>query len=274
VGTAKRAAAAAVTVPSQPTFFDAVSFASAINAAEEKIAAAERRKDVAAIVVPHHLLASSIIAEMFARASGREVDTVFIIGPNHQDVGPDAVATADLRYETALGGVASDAGLVESLRTELSASGSSAPFMTEHSIGAIAPFVQHYFNGAKVVPIAVSSFATREDAAKLARWLENNSGPRTLAVFSIDFSHYLTAEEAAKKDAETEKVIRARDIGAALAFGNDHVDSPGSLAAALEFSNSSGSKIRFAAHANANDFLPELAAATTSYFGLMFTVGR
>lgn len=258
-------------VPTRPEFFDARTFAAALEHAERSVPEAAVRGDVAAFVAPHHLLAAPLIAELFRTASGRAADTVYLVGPNHRDLGAERLATARLRWETMFGEVATADDRVAELAAGLGIGEFAVPYEAEHSVGALVPFVDHYFPGAKIVPVVVSSTATRQDVERLAVWLAAQVSDRSLMVFSIDFSHYLREEEAALRDAETRAYIERRDIAAILPLTSDHLDSPGSLAAALLLAEAEGFGTSISNHANANDFLANDTEATTSYFGVLFS---
>ena len=67
----------------------------------------------------------------------------------------------------------------------------SALFEKEQGIGALLPFVKHFFGGAKIVPIAISGHPTHADRDAPLRCCGTLIGPRDLVVQSTDYSHYL-----------------------------------------------------------------------------------
>ena len=256
-----------VRIAMQPVFYDEAGFVAALRQAEEAVPAADIEKDISAIVVPHHLLASSMIAETFRRASGREIETVVIVGPNHDKIGPAPVVSANGSWPAAAGAeVPTDPILVGGLLSTLQAPANPEAFRAEHSVGAIVPFAHHFFPQAKIVPIIVRPDAPRDSVERLSGWLAGLDSEKTLIVFSIDFSHYLARPEAEKMDVDTRKVIEADDAEAAIHMGGAHFDSPPTLATALRLAKMKTYTIRILDHGNSNDFLAAPLDLTTSYF--------
>lgn len=257
-------------VASQPMFFDADNFQRALAQAED----VSPRADIAAVVVPQHLLASSLIAEQLKRASGRHIDTVVIIGPNHFNAGVDRVASARAVWQTPVGEVRTHDTFTVQFISELGLVDDAGVFKEEHAIGAVAPFVKYYFPDAAILPIAFSSYATIEDAQRVSEWLAAHVPDDSLIVYSIDFSHYLTREAADVKDAETRQMIEARDAARIMTLSNDHLDSPASLATALMFAERNGLHTDILAVMNSDDFSAVRTKETTSYFVIVFFEGR
>ncbi len=251
-------------IGSTPMFYDG-NFSLATAAAKDKPAA-----DVGAIIVPHHLLAAVYTARLFKLASGRRVDTVFIVGPNHDNVGPGVMATCQAEWRTPQGSVMADGGLVARLTSDFRLRDAAFAFTDEHSVGAVVPYVARYFPKARIVPVILNSYAGTGEAKKLAAWLVANGGSRSLTVFSIDFSHYLSEERADRADVVTRRLMTARDLGAISRLTNDNVDSPATLMTALEYARLSGWRMEIVANGNSNRVRPEKTAVTTSYFAVAF----
>jgi len=258
------AAQTADMIANQPHFYDLLRFTGGLSAARRSTV----ENDIDAVLVPHHLLASPLIAEGIKRASGRPIDTVVIIGPNHEELGP-SVMTTDATWETPVGSALANQRLVNQLAASQLASSNAEGFRYEHSIGAIMPFVKHYIPDAQVLPI-ILRHDTGDEVAKLAQWLDVNLPPDSLIVYSVDFSHYLNEFAADDRDAETEHVLRSGDIGKLLQLGHEHVDSPATLAMALEMSRWHNSRMEIVKRANSNDFLQLPNSETTSYLEIIW----
>ena len=93
------------------------------------------------------------------------------------------------------------------------------------------------------MPIVFSSYADIQDAERVSSWLSKKLPGNSLIIISIDFSHYLTEEEADKNDRITEDLILNSDIEKIVRLNNDYVDSPASLAAALLFAKNKKLKL-------------------------------
>ena len=89
-------------------------------------------------------------------------------------------------------------------------------FDKEHGIAALLPFLRRFFPDARVVPVAISYNATREECDRALELLHELIGQRTLVVQSTDYSHYLPAGVARQRDQETLNIIAANDVGAVM----------------------------------------------------------
>lgn len=240
------------------------------NQALEFAIGTEDRNDVYEIILPHHLLVSKYIASLIKMASGREIERVVIIGPNHENVGRNIFNTTDASWETPLGIVEADRELVQNLKSKFNLYSSIEIFKKEHSIGAVVPFVKAYLPKAKIIPIVFTSNAGIGDVNKISDWLNKNLDDKSLVIISTDFSHYLTKEEADKNDLITKKLIEKKDLEKIIWLNNDYVDSPASLAIALKYADLAG--LNYQIIYNSNSFNESIikTTQTTSYFGIIF----
>jgi MEMO1 family protein len=251
-------------IPLISIFYDKENFYNA----EAAIKDTKPESGVRAIVVPHHLLASRLAADAFARASGTRYKTIVVVGPNHDDRGPDIVASAAISYETPNGLIFPDEEKVNEVRHLFASRSDYTSFLPEHSVGAMVPHLAEDFPGAKIVPIILSSTMNDEMSEKLATWLANLPLD-TLVVFSVDFSHYKTQEQADAYDKETAAALTNRDVKKIEGWGNEHIDSPMTIATMLYYANKIGTSVNIIANKNANDFLPQKTDSTTSYFEIV-----
>jgi hypothetical protein len=254
------------TIGEKPMFFDQGNFNDAVASAES----IKPENDIRAIIVPHHLVPSRFLAGMFKRASGRQIDTVMIIGPNHFNVGAETMTTALAEWETPYGKVKSDAVAVGKLAHSLGLGYNGEAFENEHSVGAMLPFIKYYLPRAGIVPVILSSYAGEKEAHKLSDWLKDNIDGNTLVVYSIDFSHYLAKDRADENDLVTESLMRDGEVGKILRLGNDFVDSPATLAASLLSAKDKNLRLEIVYRGNSFDFLADKPSLTTSYFGIAF----
>lgn len=248
-------------------FYDQEGFLTALSQAN-KISA---QSNVQAIIVPHHLVGAEIIAELIKRASGRRIDTVIVIGPNHNNIGRETMATALINWQTPEGVLAGNEFLIDQFLTDFKLQANLAALEKEHSVGAIMPFIKHYLPQAQVLPIVLSSYASAREADQLSAWLKNQAGKNSLVIFSLDFSHYLTKAEADLKDEKTKYFIENFLVDKIYELNNDYVDSPAGLATALLLARRAELKVNIIRQANSFDYSLAKPASTTSYFGIEFT---
>jgi AmmeMemoRadiSam system protein B len=220
---------------------------------------------VAGFVVPHHLLGSPLIVRGYEKVRA-DIDTVYVVGPNHFNAGGAPLTTAAVTWKTAAGELRSETGAVRSLADGLGAAQNAEVFRSEHSVGAQAWFIRRFSPGSQVVPLVLDSYVTRRQAEAVGEWLAARRSPHVLFVFSIDFSHYLPEADARRHDKETRQAIEDGDLDAISRFSNDNVDSPASLIAALAFAKAAGLKVEIAATTNSNEFLMSKENVTTSHF--------
>lgn len=247
-------------------FYDKGNFSSAIESARD----IKQEEGIIAVVVPHHLLASEYIAGMLARAKGRGIETVFIIGPNHFNVGTNIFSSAYAQWETALGFVQTNNQFVNKFLSDFDLKPNSQVFPKEHSVGAIVPFIKEYIPDAKIVPIVISSYATHSNAEELSQWLSSAITDKSLIIVSTDFSHYLDKNTADKNDIYTQELIEKKDTQKVTRLNNDYVDSPVSLATILLLAKDLDWGTDIIYNGNSFDFLIQKPVETTSYFGISF----
>lgn len=251
----------------QAMFYEENNFFAAI----EKAKNIKPKENVFAIVVPHHLLASEYIAGMIKLSSGRAIERVIIIGPNHENVSQKILVSATAEWQTPFGGVKSDNSITDSFFERFGERSYSQVFDNEHSVGAIVPFVKYYFPKATITPVVINSYANLQDAKKLADWLDESLEEKTLLIVSTDFSHYLDKISAERNDLRTRKWIEERDVEAVSRLNNDFIDSPISLATVLVLAEKRNWVAKEIYHGNSFDFSLTKTSETTSYFGLAFS---
>lgn len=228
--------------------------------------------NIRAGILPHHLLASDLIAEEFSTIALKEnPKTIILVGPNHNNRG-GAILSSVRPWGTPFGKVESDTAVVESLHSSSVVSLWNDGFEEEHSIGAIVPFVKHYFPNAQIVPIVIRSDIGRVSAERLGKSLAallNDESVLLLA--SIDFSHYQTRAEAERNDQETWQAIKAFDLQLLSTFGNDHLDAPWTLVAFLAALKEKGILgMKLLQNTNSGALANDNTLLTTSYFTVLF----
>jgi len=223
------------------------------------------------IIVPHHLLASEIIANLFLSIKKEGIDTVVIIGPNHEDNNASTIGTAHLTWHTPFREVKTNTALVDSFSSYVNIHPLPEAFIEEHSIGAIIPFVRYYLPNAQVVPIIFNSTASLSDSKSVAQWLVENVQQNTLVIVSTDFSHYLTEQDADINDKITKDLILNYEVEKIIELNNDYIDSPASLVSAMIYAKESNLIPNILYNKNSNDFSERPFVETTSYFGIAFT---
>lgn len=177
------------------------------------------------LTLPHHALALDLMAEGLSLARGGNYERIVLISPDHFRRSETAGAVAVRDFLTVLGPVPSDRAASLRLAKDPMISVSSLA-SHEHGFRAILPFLAKWFPGVPVVTLAVGIRTTPAEWRGLADALDPVVTERTLVIQSTDFSHYLTAEEARARDAETLAILAFGDPDKIPSLDQpDHIDS-------------------------------------------------
>ena len=165
------------------------------------------------IVVPHagYVYSGGVAAEVYASIEGAQ--TFVLLGPNHYGAG-SAVAVSAESWSTPLGTVEPDLELIKRLDGIIDRD--EAAHRQEHSIEVQIPFLQYFFKGFQIVPIALGMQdydTVKEVAAELIRALDGYERS-TVVVASSDFTHYEDVDVAKQKDATLIGDVERLDVPA------------------------------------------------------------
>ena len=270
-GTAPPSPPGAAYPPGHPlVFYDARVFA----AAESATAATpvEPMPGARGILLPHHWVAGDLITTPLRDlAATQRVTRVILIGPNHVNAGGGAVLTSDLSWETPFGPAEADRQAVAALAAGGSVRLEPDVLTYEHSVAGIVPAVRRYLPEAKVVPLILRGGLSEADVQRLAAALAPLLDEGTVIVVAVDFSHGLPASVARQRDGETLGVLRARDWSPLLRWGNEHLDSPASVAVLMETMSRLGAgRFELRANSDSGRVSGDSASPVTSYLAGYF----
>ncbi len=236
--------------------------------------ASDQPGPVRGVVLTHHELASSMIANLLSRLVKQEkVDTFIIIGPNHPNMGTGWAITTAADWQTPLGTVKSDQQIVADLEKQGSAVEDIEHLRDEHAIYTELPYIKYYFPDAKVVPLALTTFYDLRDADNLAAAIRDEMAGKNIVVLaSLDFSHYLSRDQAQANEAVDLQEIKDRDYGSLYKLGNGYIDSSATMIIFLKLMDSLGAtNLTVLDHKNSLDFSPDSPQSTTGYYSLLFS---
>jgi hypothetical protein len=236
-----RSAVQANAEPAHPlVFFDRVAFSQAL--AQVEASPPRPLEGARALVIPHHWLAGRLILGTLrdAAASG-EFERVVLMGPNHTNAGGAPLTTSDLPWDTPFGAMRSDAAGIDELAARAAVATAPDVLTYEHSVAGIVPAVAYYLPDARVVPLVLGAAITADEISALVSALAALDDGRTLFVASVDFSHYLPLAQAHAMDAESVSALAAMDTRGILTYGNEHMDSPASIAVLMELARRAAS---------------------------------
>lgn len=224
------------------------------------------------ITAPHHMLAADLMARAFWAAAGNVYERIIVLSPDHFRKSRHVMATTRRPFETLFGRVAVDSPAVEALLESRDLIEDSDLFESEHGVGALLPFVRHFFPDTPIVPIALSVGSEPEEWEAAAAVLAKIVTPQTLIVQSTDFSHYLSSQVAAVRDQETLNVLSEGEPSAiARLRQSQHLDSKASQYIQMRLQASVfGSHATIIANRNQVEYAP-LSTSTTSYIVAVYT---
>lgn len=167
-------------------------------------------------VVPHHIPTTiPQLVEFYQRLNKTQtVKNFIVIGPDHTDAGKTPVTISNASFFTKYREVKPIEGFAEKIVDAKLAHIEEAPFDPEHSVGAQILLISSIFPDARVTPIILRSDTTRDHAEALARILAENLDQDTVLIASVDFSHYLSTDQALSIDTISRNIIRNLDVGA------------------------------------------------------------
>ncbi len=174
-----------------------------------------RDRRIRAAIVPHagYIYSGPIAAHAFrALSAERPPEAILLLGVNHHGVGSRA-ALSERTWETPLGDVPYAAELGAELATPPVRADERAHAL-EHSIEVELPFLQYVEPAPRIVALSVSfaPYAALREVAEVVRAAVHEKD--VLLIASTDFSHYVPAAEAERRDREAIAPILARDARA------------------------------------------------------------
>lgn len=226
-------------------------------------------------IVPHHLVAKDLIHEVFQNISdnsNNRYDTVVLLGPDHESKAEGQVFSTNKNYDTPYGELKSNLKIINALAENDCVTLNDEKMTLEHSTSSIVPFVKYYFKDSSVVTLAISK-QTKPKKIKeiLNNILENSEDDRLLFVASVDFSHYLTLNEANEMDIVSMDLIENRNVEKIMTLNNDYMDSPISIVTMLyAMDKLEALNILRVNHSNMDLILKNHSLETTSYLTYIF----
>jgi hypothetical protein len=259
-------ASAAIARPAHPLiFFDDQAFAQALSRATATDPAP--MPGARAVIVPHHWLAGHLIlSSLRDLAASGDYRRIILIGPNHINAGGAAITTSDLAWQTPFGLVEPDGDAIRQLTGDGVALSEPNVLTYEHAVAGIVPAIAYFLPDARVVPLVLRGDLTSTEVETLAAALAPLLDGETALVAAVDFSHYLPAQQARQRDRETLEALQSLDSSRILSFGNEHLDSPASIAALVETMRLVGAnEFELRENSNSSDLGGSGLASVTSY---------
>jgi MEMO1 family protein len=166
------------------------------------------------LIAPHagYVYSGRVAAHAYRQIREEKFDTVIIIGPSHHFGFRGCSIYQEGGYSSPLGLVDIDRSLAKELSKVTGFGFIPKAHEKEHSIEVQIPFIQKTLPEAQIVPV-VTGVPSKGLIENLAEGIVKIASKRKLlVVVSTDMSHYLSEEQAAKKDKNTIDLMVSKDI--------------------------------------------------------------
>ncbi|NDJ76765.1 MAG: AmmeMemoRadiSam system protein B [Chloroflexi bacterium] len=184
--------------------------------------------DIVGILAPHAGIkySGAVAGHAFKLLQGLDVEVVALVGPSHYRFAADIVTTGHDAYETPLGQVPVDQGILYLLQQRVQIQ--TVFHDQEHSLEMELPFLQRVLGDFTLVPLALIDHSVQM-AQQLGHALVHAlEGKKALLVASSDLSHFYPQDVANMLDQvvldaieayEPASVIEAEEQGKGFACG-------------------------------------------------------
>ena len=233
-------------------------------------AGADNNSNTQILVVPHHALAAEMAAEALYKADAAQKELFIIIGPNHANSGAN-IAVSDQSYQSGKNILTVSEKALSALTANNTASCDSSLFAEEHSVGMLIPLLAQINPKAQILPIICRHSLTQEEGAKIFSALAPLLNEKALIIASIDFSHHLSAQEAADHNEQITKLIIAGKSKQIAKLDSSFLDAPGIMASVCDYAKQHELKPTILRSATAADFLGAgYKGEATSYLSITY----
>jgi AmmeMemoRadiSam system protein B/AmmeMemoRadiSam system protein A len=166
--------------------------------------------EILAIITPHagYAYSGQVAAYAYKLIQNKNFESVVILSPSHRFGFEGCSVYPKGGYETPLGIAQVDAYLAAEISKATGFGYIPQAHKAEHAVEIQVPFVQKALPQAKIVPI-VMGFPKKTMIQRLAEGLKQViAGKKILIIASTDLSHFLTQDEANKRDKKTITLIQ------------------------------------------------------------------
>ncbi|GAI03683.1 unnamed protein product, partial [marine sediment metagenome] len=156
-----------------------------------------------ALISPHagYIYSGPVAAYTYKQLTGRDFDTVILIGPSHRGGFAGASVYNQGPYQTPLGLIEVDSDLANKIiAQDKSIRYISQAHNREHSLEVQLPFLQRTLKDFKIIPILISEPSLKNCRILADAIFKSIKGKKVLIIASTDLSHYQPYKEACRLD--------------------------------------------------------------------------
>ncbi|MCX6716599.1 MAG: AmmeMemoRadiSam system protein B [Candidatus Taylorbacteria bacterium] len=167
-------------------------------------------------LVSHHIPTTiPLLVNFYSNLKlNQSVKNFIIIGPDHNNSGESPITVSNESFFTEYGEVKPIDGLAIKLKNEKLANIEESPFDLEHSVGSQILIISKIFPGAKITPIIIRSNTDKNQAEALGKEIASLLDDETVLIASVDFSHYLSSNQALPLDQMSGEIVKNTDLSA------------------------------------------------------------
>lgn len=171
---------------------------------------------VYAALTSHHFLAKALIAGTLQGVANNSLKTVIIVGPDHFGAlnreNLLGITTTD-EWSTPFGTLQPNRPVLDILQTLPGIQLNRRPFLTEHSIYTLVPFVKKQFPAVQVIPLILKQSDDYQSYAGLGKALAQHLNlDQILILISSDFSHEVPSSVAQLDDAKSITALKTLQL--------------------------------------------------------------
>jgi AmmeMemoRadiSam system protein B/AmmeMemoRadiSam system protein A len=193
---------------------DPQSLSNVIDKALARSAGIQAEGEVIGLWVPHagYIFSGQVAASAYQAVRGAHFDAVMIIAPSHHVYFQGASIGDWQAYQTPLGAVSVDTGLVDDIRKSVKQIQCfPEAHRQEHAVEVQIPFIQKVLPGTPIIPVVLGQIdyqSCRSMANTITRVMQDR---KILFIASSDMSHYPDYQDACQVDGEMIKSITSFD---------------------------------------------------------------
>ncbi len=202
----------------------------------ERVPAIALEGELLGLIAPHAgiMYSGQAAAYAYSLLRGRSIRRVLLLGPDHRNAFHGVLATDKAYYETPLGLVPVETGIIEALARHLPVAHVKNDL--EHSLEMQLPFLQVTLGTFSIIPLMLGN-QSMSTVSALVDELEKVLDPGSaLIVASSDLSHYYDSSTAFSMDRVTMQLIeqyRPEAIVAEVEAGRTEACGYGAIAAGM-----------------------------------------
>ncbi len=220
-------------------------------------------KSIRGAIIPHHDIAEFFGAHLFSQLS-EKVNHVILIGPNHQNISNKNFVVNSKEINTSFGPLYPSQWVTELDSYDWIKSDSEI-IAREHAITNFVDYIKYFLPQAKLTALMLKRYPNENHLNQLKEMLINQVNNQTIVVGSVDFSHYLTPDEAENKDQITSQMIKKMEINGWFNLDETYLDSPAGVYLLITTMKATDNQPQLIRQSNSAQILNEFTLNTTSY---------